>query len=148
MLKIRYWVRDFNPFKIQAKVPQLLVQLYNLPFEYSYPMVIIKMAKALGTPLKMDSNTALGLFVTFAMVLVKTNMMFGAMVLVKTNIIRRNNSFSVEFKYENAPLFYTTCHQIGCKLSAFWHRGSTKQRQRSHMKILELCRNCEDFEGA
>lgn len=109
----------------------MLVQLYNLPLEYSYPMVIIRIAKALGTPLNMDSNTASGLFDTFAMVLVKTDMMFGLQESVV--IITGNNSFSVEFKYENVPPLYT-CHQIG-HLAANCQRFGTEEAQNKGKEV-------------
>lgn len=77
ILKIREWVPDFNPFKIQTTASQIWVRIYNLPFEYWHPMVITGIAKALGTPLKIDGNTASSSFGTFARVLVEIDLMHG-----------------------------------------------------------------------
>lgn len=80
----------------------------------------------------MDGNTASGLFGTFARVLVEIDMMLGLQDSIV--IVRGNNSFYVEFEYENVSLFCVACHQSG-HLSVNCQRFGTNK---SHNKGKEV----------
>ncbi|XP_057782995.1 uncharacterized protein LOC131000877 [Salvia miltiorrhiza] len=109
-LRLRDWVRYFNPYKESSSLAQVWVRIYYLPVEFWHPEIISGIGSWLGQPLKIDGNSMTEDVGHFVRMLVEIDL---AQLLPMTlNIDGGDNEFSVEFSYEYIPIF---CHR--CKIT-------------------------------
>ena len=57
LLRLQYWIPEFNPTDKKSTNAQICVRLYHLPWEYWHPKIFISIAKGIGAPLKLDNAT-------------------------------------------------------------------------------------------
>ncbi|KAH6805004.1 hypothetical protein C2S51_029835 [Perilla frutescens var. frutescens] len=115
IIRIREWVPDFTPYKIQSSLAQVWVRVYSLLFEYWHNEVLMGIARAIGTPLKIDGNTVHGTVGHFARILVEIEMSMQPQNSVM--IDRGDASFFVDLDFENLPPFCGACQVVGHVLS-------------------------------
>ncbi|XP_057811679.1 uncharacterized protein LOC131025918 [Salvia miltiorrhiza] len=110
-LRLRDWVRYFNPYKESSSLAQVWVRIYYLPVGFWHPEVLAGIGRWLGQPLKIDGNSMDDEVAHFARILVEIDL---AQPLPETMAIDDGEySFNIEFNYEYLPLFCTRCRITG-----------------------------------
>ncbi|XP_057791024.1 uncharacterized protein LOC131007942 [Salvia miltiorrhiza] len=110
-IRLRDWVRYFNPYKESSSLAQVWVRIYYLPVEFWHPEVLTGIGHWLGQPLKIDGNSLNDEVAHFARILVEIDL---AKTLPENFIIDGGDySFKIEFCYEYLPLFCTRCKITG-----------------------------------
>ncbi|XP_028105049.1 uncharacterized protein LOC114304071 isoform X2 [Camellia sinensis] len=71
---VKRWQQDFKSDKVEKDTTAMWVRFPNLPIEYYNEKVLLHMAKVLGTPLKIDINTAMVARRGYARVYVKIDL--------------------------------------------------------------------------
>ncbi|XP_057775190.1 uncharacterized protein LOC130994174 [Salvia miltiorrhiza] len=109
-LRLREWVRNFDPYKEISSLCQVWMRIYYLPVEYWTKEIISSIGRSVGMPIKVDGATADGDIGHFAMVLVEVDL---GLPLPESASIDCPDSFFVEFGYEQLPLFCSKCKITG-----------------------------------
>ncbi|XP_057779880.1 uncharacterized protein LOC130998478 [Salvia miltiorrhiza] len=110
-IRLREWVRYFDPYKESSSIAQIWVRIYYLPVELWHPEVILGIGRWLGQPLKIDGISMTEDVGSYMRMLVEVDL---AQPLPETmNIDGGDYSFPVEFCYESIPLFCTRCKITG-----------------------------------
>ncbi|XP_057808795.1 uncharacterized protein LOC131023267 [Salvia miltiorrhiza] len=110
-IRLRDWVRYFDPYKESSSIAQVWVRIYYLPVEFWHPEVISGIGRWLGQPLKIDGTSMTEDVGHFVRMLVEIDL---AQPLPETmNIDGGDYTFAVEFSYEYLPLFCTRCKITG-----------------------------------
>ncbi|XP_057803314.1 uncharacterized protein LOC131018617 [Salvia miltiorrhiza] len=110
-IRIREWIRNFDPYKEVSSLCQVWVRIYNLPVEYWHAEVISAIGRTLGSPIRIDSLSAHGEKGNFARILVELDLAIPLQesVTIDCGIA----SFYVEFVYERLPLYCSQCRLTG-----------------------------------
>ncbi|XP_057775004.1 uncharacterized protein LOC130993982 [Salvia miltiorrhiza] len=123
-LRIREWVRFFDPYKEISSLCHVWVRLYYLPIELWHPEVFAAIGRTIGLPIRFDSPSAYKEVGHFARILVEVDL---AQPLQESMTLGcGTNSFYIEFYYEQLPLYYSLCKITGhnrdkcnkCKVTA------------------------------
>lgn len=102
---------DFNPYKQRSSTAQIWVRIYELSWEYWDPQIITGIARAVGTPLKIDGNSLDGMFGHYARVLVEVDL---SSSLEETVLLERQGHCAfVSISYERLPEYCSHCSIIG-----------------------------------
>ncbi|XP_057775561.1 uncharacterized protein LOC130994533 [Salvia miltiorrhiza] len=110
-IRLRDWVRYFDPYKESSSIAQIWVRIYYLPVELWHPEVISGIGRWLGQPLKIDGISMTEDVGSYVRMLVEVDL---AQPLPETMSIDGGDySFPVEFCYESIPLFCTRCKITG-----------------------------------
>ncbi|XP_057811743.1 uncharacterized protein LOC131025979 [Salvia miltiorrhiza] len=109
-LRLRDWVRYFNPYKESSSLAQMWVRIYHLPVEFWHPEIISGIGSWLGQPLKIDGNSMTEDVGHFVRMLIEIDL--AQTLPMMLNIDGGDYEFSVEFSYEYIPIF---CHR--CKIT-------------------------------
>lgn len=56
-IRLSRWVRGFNPYKVSASIAQVWIRILELPLEYWHSSIILGIASAIGTPIKIDDRS-------------------------------------------------------------------------------------------
>ncbi|XP_057808979.1 uncharacterized protein LOC131023456 [Salvia miltiorrhiza] len=73
-MRLREWVRNFDPYKEISSLCQVWVRIYYLPVEYWTKEIISSIGRSVGMPIKVDGATVDGDFAHFARVLVEVDL--------------------------------------------------------------------------
>ncbi|XP_057803387.1 uncharacterized protein LOC131018691 [Salvia miltiorrhiza] len=110
-LRLRDWVRYFNPYKESSSLAKVWVRIYYLPVELWHPEVLSSIGRWLGQPLKIDGNSIDDEAAHFARLLVEIDL---AQILPEyMTIYGGDYKFHIEFNYEYLPPFCTKYRMTG-----------------------------------
>lgn len=109
ILRLQRWVPDFNPYKVRTSVAW--VRIYELSIEYWHPSVIFGIARALGTPVKIDDLSLNGMFGHYVRVLVDIDLSLPLQDHVMLE--RQGHCCFVSLSYEWLPSFCPQCNVVG-----------------------------------
>ncbi|XP_057808890.1 uncharacterized protein LOC131023367 [Salvia miltiorrhiza] len=110
-LRLREWVKYFNPYKESSSLAQVWVHIYYLLVEFWHPEVLSGIGRWLGQPLKIDGNSIDDEVAHFARILVEIDL---AQILPKSMTIDGSDyAFDIEFSYEYIPPYYTKYRMTG-----------------------------------
>ncbi|KAH6770218.1 hypothetical protein C2S52_015021 [Perilla frutescens var. hirtella] len=99
--RIRDWVPDFTPYKINSTLVHVWVHMYNLPIKYWHAEMLVGIARSVGTPLKIDGNSMHGTVGHYARVLIEVDM---AQILQSSVMIDCGDaSLFIDFHYGDLP---------------------------------------------
>ncbi|XP_057811626.1 uncharacterized protein LOC131025857 [Salvia miltiorrhiza] len=130
-LRLREWVRYFDPYKESSSLAQVWVRIYYLPVEFWHPEVISGIGHWLGQPLKIDSTSMTDDVAHFVRILVEIDL---AQPLPETfTVDGGDRSFVVEFSYEYLPTFCTRCKITGHTVEKC-RRGVKNQQSKAGSK--------------
>ncbi|XP_057785646.1 uncharacterized protein LOC131003182 [Salvia miltiorrhiza] len=111
VLSIKDWSPKFDPYKQNSSLIQVWTRIYYLPHEFWHPELLTSIARAIGTPIKMDGPTFNGEVGHFARILIEIDV---SKELTYTIPVSRGfECFDVELSYENLPYFCGICHAVG-----------------------------------
>ncbi|XP_057790892.1 uncharacterized protein LOC131008004 [Salvia miltiorrhiza] len=113
-LRIREWVRNFDPYKENSSLCQVWIRIYNMPVEYWHPEVFAAIGRTLGFPIKLDGASASKDVGSFARMLVEIDLSVPSIdsMTIDCDVM----SFYVDFVYEQLPLYCTNCKITGHNL--------------------------------
>ncbi|XP_057811654.1 uncharacterized protein LOC131025891 [Salvia miltiorrhiza] len=110
-IRIREWVKMFDPYREISSLCHVWVRIYYLPVECWYPEIITGIGHHIGLPLQIDSASAHGEFGHFARLLIEIDL---SLPLPETLLVNCDEgSFYVEFGYEQLPLYCSKCKITG-----------------------------------
>ncbi|XP_057803223.1 uncharacterized protein LOC131018522 [Salvia miltiorrhiza] len=141
-IRLREWVRYFDPYKESSSLAQIWVRIYYLPWEFWKPEVISGIGRALGTPIRIDHASANAEVGHFARILVEVDM--ARPILNSMYIDDGNTSFYIEFGFETMPFFCSHCKITGhssekCRrLPADKAKVGTKQAEPMTVEVAGL----------
>ncbi|XP_057779875.1 uncharacterized protein LOC130998473 [Salvia miltiorrhiza] len=139
-MRLREWVRNFNPYKEVSSLCQVWTRIYYLPLEYWTLDISTGIGRALGTPIKVDSVTALGEVGHYACILIEVDL---AANLSEVLLIDSEEcSFYVEFDFEHLPAFCSKCKLAGHSLDK-----CNKVKKRAESKPEDTRENSEKHEN-
>ncbi|XP_057771111.1 uncharacterized protein LOC130990900 [Salvia miltiorrhiza] len=133
-LRLRDWVRNFDPYKEISSICQVWMRIYYLPVEYWTKEIISSIGNSVGVPIKVDGVTADGDVGHFARVLVEVDLALPLPDSVHVDC--PDQYFYVELGYEQLPHFCTKCKITGHTLD--------KCNKRSIGKVIEQPDNSKD----
>ncbi|XP_057775219.1 uncharacterized protein LOC130994202 [Salvia miltiorrhiza] len=110
-IRLRDWVRYFNPYKESSSLAQVWVRIYELPVEFWHPEVLTGIGHWLGQPLKIDGNSLDDEVAHFARILVEIDL--AKKLPENLTIDDGDYAFKIDFSYEYLPLFCTRCKITG-----------------------------------
>ncbi|KAL8465781.1 hypothetical protein ACS0TY_035037 [Phlomoides rotata] len=123
LLRLQCWVPDFNPFRVNTSVVQAWIRILELPLEYWNKHIIIALASAVGTVIKIDERTMNRTMGRFARVLVELDLKHDR---EETLMFEREGHCSfVSVQYERLLKFCKFCSVIG---HATGHFGGNTSR--------------------
>ncbi|XP_057785641.1 uncharacterized protein LOC131003176 [Salvia miltiorrhiza] len=125
-LRLREWVRFFNPYKESSSLAQVWVRIYYLPVEFWHPEVLSGIGRWLGQPLKIDGNSVDDDVAHYARMLVEVDL--ANMLPEYMTIDGGDYEFDIEFYYEYIPPFCTKCKMTGHVVDKC-RRGKTKGKE-------------------
>ncbi|XP_057803039.1 uncharacterized protein LOC131018331 [Salvia miltiorrhiza] len=73
-LRLREWVKNFDPFKEHSSLANVWVRIHYLPIEYWNVEVLTGVARYVGHPLRVDGTSAKRDFGQFARILIEIDM--------------------------------------------------------------------------
>ncbi|CAI0457292.1 unnamed protein product [Linum tenue] len=73
-LTVHIWCKGFNPWKAEVSSTMIWVQLPELPIEFINKEAVVRIAKAIGNPIRVDRATELGARGKFARVCVEVDL--------------------------------------------------------------------------
>ncbi|XP_057791147.1 uncharacterized protein LOC131008277 [Salvia miltiorrhiza] len=106
-LRLREWVRNFDPYKEISSLCQVWMRIYYLPVEYWTKEIISSIARSAGVPIKVDGATAHGEVGHYARVLVEVDL--APPLPESASVDCHDRSIYVEFGFEQLPAFCTKC---------------------------------------
>ncbi|XP_057803405.1 uncharacterized protein LOC131018712 [Salvia miltiorrhiza] len=110
-LRIREWMKCFDPFKVNSPLANVWVRIHYLPIDFWNPEIISGIGRFLGHPLTIDGASAARDFGQYVRILIEIDM---SQPLPKTLLIDGETvSFHVEFVFENLPLYCSRCRITG-----------------------------------
>lgn len=62
MMHLQKWIPNFNPYKVRTLVAHVWIRIYKISLEYWHPNISFGIARAVGTPIKLDQNKLNGMF--------------------------------------------------------------------------------------
>lgn len=105
------WTPGFDPSAQKTTSMQVWVQIYNLLLEFLDKQILSDIARSIGIPLKIDSQTLDGEFGHFARVLVDIDLLKPIQETVRADT--DDSKVWVFLKQEELPKLCTTCQAIG-----------------------------------
>ncbi|KAL8488288.1 hypothetical protein ACS0TY_024530 [Phlomoides rotata] len=111
LLRLQRWVQDFNPYKVSTSVAQVWIRISKLPLEYWNNNIIMALASAVGTVIKLDERTASRSMGRFARVLVELDLKQDREEYVMFE--RAGHRSVVYILYERLPEFCNYCNVMG-----------------------------------
>ncbi|XP_057803410.1 uncharacterized protein LOC131018720 [Salvia miltiorrhiza] len=133
-LRLRDWVRNFDPYKEISSICQVWMRIYYLPVEYWTKEIISSIGNSVGVPIKVDGVTADGDVGHFARVLVEVDLALPLPDSVHVDC--PDQSFYVEIGYEQLPHYCTKCKITGHTLDNCF--------KRSEGKVIEQLENSKE----
>ncbi|XP_057770826.1 uncharacterized protein LOC130990623 [Salvia miltiorrhiza] len=113
-IRLREWVKVFDPYREVSSLCHTWVRIYYLPVECWHPKVIIGINRHIGLPIKIDNASGAGQFGHFARILLEIDL---ALPLQESLLVNCDEgSFYVEFVYEQLPHYCTRCKITGHSL--------------------------------
>ncbi|XP_057775104.1 uncharacterized protein LOC130994087 [Salvia miltiorrhiza] len=110
-LRLREWVRYFNPYKESSSLAQVWVRIYYLLVEFWHPEVLSGIGRWLGQPLKIDGNSIDDEVAQYARIFVEIDL---AQPLAESMVIDGGDYyFNIDLSYEYIPLYCTKCKIVG-----------------------------------
>ncbi|XP_057789149.1 uncharacterized protein LOC131006012 [Salvia miltiorrhiza] len=132
-IRLRDWVRYFNPYKESSPLAQVWVRVYYLPVEFWHPEVLSGIGRWLGQPLKIDGMSIDDEVAHFARILVEIDL---SQPLPEFMTIDGGEYFfNIEFSYEYIPLYCTICKITGHSPDKC-RRGKTGKNVEPEAKII------------
>ncbi|XP_057793175.1 uncharacterized protein LOC131009784 [Salvia miltiorrhiza] len=128
-LRIRDWVRNFDPYKEISSICQVWMRIYYLPVEYWTKEIISSIGNSVGVPIKVDGATADGDVGHFARVLVEVDLALPLPDSVHVDC--PDQSFYVEIGFEQLPHFCTKCKITGHSLDNCFKKNVEKGGKQS-----------------
>ncbi|XP_057811584.1 uncharacterized protein LOC131025813 [Salvia miltiorrhiza] len=110
-LRMREWVKGFNPYKEVSSLSQVWVRIYNLPVEFWHPEVITAIGNVVGTSIKIDGASAYADVGHYVRLLVEVD--FSLPLQESMQVQGDDMAYHVEFYYEKLPLYCTHCRITG-----------------------------------
>ncbi|KAL7193001.1 hypothetical protein ACSBR2_024754 [Camellia fascicularis] len=119
-LTIRRWQQDFKLDEAEEDTTAIWMQFPNLPIEYYNEKVLVHIANVLGTPLKIDINTAMAARGRYARVCVEMDLR----KLLISQVAISKYIYNVD--YEHLHLFCFSCGRVGHQRESYSDRTLPK----------------------
>ncbi|XP_057791123.1 uncharacterized protein LOC131008250 [Salvia miltiorrhiza] len=127
-IRLRQWVRFFDPYMEISSLCEVWMRIYHLPLEFWTLDVITGIGRALGTPIRVDGASTHGAMGNYARILLEIDL---SRPLPETLLVDGDErSFYVEFDFEQIPAYCTKCkitgHSID-KCNKIKQKGNNKE---------------------
>ncbi|KAL8479162.1 hypothetical protein ACS0TY_026137 [Phlomoides rotata] len=110
-MRLMPWVPNFDPYNVNTSVAQVWIQLFQLPLEYWQEPILVALASAVGTVIRLDDVTRWKESAHFARVLVEVDLKkdLEEYVMIESS----GHRSYVMIQYERLPSFCRNCAVIG-----------------------------------
>ncbi|KAL8529085.1 hypothetical protein ACS0TY_006522 [Phlomoides rotata] len=125
-MRLMPWVPNFDPYNVNTSVAQVWIRLFQLPLEYWQEPILVALASAVGTVIRLDDVTRRKESAHFARVLVEVDLKkdLEEYVMIESS----GHRSYVMIQYERLPSYCRNCAVIGHDTGDCFSRNQTNNK--------------------